>query len=58
MEFLSQKGVPFVAKDISVDLEARDELIALGSRATPTIKVGDQVLIGFNPGKLLNALGL
>jgi hypothetical protein len=58
MEFLSRSGVPFVAKDVSVDLEAREELIALGSRSTPTIKVGDEVLIGFSPTKLGTLLGL
>jgi len=58
MEFLSRSGVPFVAKDVSVDLEAREELIALGSRSTPTIKVGDEVLIGFSPTKLGKLLGL
>ncbi len=57
MEFLSQRGIPFVAKDVSTDLEARAELIALGSRSTPTIKVGGEVLIGFNPAKLLALLG-
>ena len=57
MEFLSQRGIPFVAKDVSTDLEARAELIALGSRSTPTIKVGHEVLIGFNPAKLLTLLG-
>ena len=57
MEFLSQRGIPFVAKDVSTDLEARAELIALGSRSTPTIKVGGDVLIGFNPAKLLALLG-
>ena len=57
MEFLSQRGVPFVAKDVSTDLEARAELIALGSRSTPTIKVGGDVLIGFNPAKLVALLG-
>jgi len=57
MEFLSQRGIPFVAKDVSTDLEARAELIALGSRSTPTIKVGPEVLIGFNPAKLLTLLG-
>jgi glutaredoxin len=58
MEFLSRKGVPFVAKDVSVDHDARAELIALGSRSTPTIKVGGDVLIGFNPTKLAQLLGL
>jgi len=57
MEFLSQRGVAFVAKDVSADPEARSELIALGSRSTPTIKVGDDVLIGFQPAKLLALLG-
>ena len=57
MEFLSQRGIPFVAKDVSTDLEARAELIALGSRSTPTIKVGVEVLIWFNPAKLLALLG-
>ena len=57
MEFLSQRGIPFVAKDVSTDTEARAELIALGSRSTPTIKVGAEVLIGFNPAKLLALLG-
>ena len=57
MEFLSQRGIPFVAKDVSTDLGARAELIALGSRSTPTIKVGGEVLIGFNPAKLLALLG-
>ena len=57
MEFLSQRGVAFVAKDVSADAEARSELIALGSRSTPTIKVGDDVLIGFQPAKLLALLG-
>ena len=58
MEFLSQKGVAFTAKDVSTDLEARRELITLGSRATPTITIDDQVLVGFDPKKLGAALGL
>ncbi len=56
MEFLSQKGVPFIAKDVSTDEDAQRELIQLGSRSTPTIKVDDEVLIGFSPSKLLAVL--
>jgi len=58
MEFLSHKGIVFTAKDVSVDLEARQELIALGSRATPTITVDGQMLIGFDPTKLAALLGI
>ena len=48
----------FVAKDVSSDMEARQALIALGSRSTPTITVDGEVLIGFNPVKLAQVLGL
>ena len=57
MEFLKQKGVPFVAKNVSEDAEAQEELLALGSRSTPTIKIGDEILIGFSPAKITKALG-
>ena len=56
MAWLSQKGVVFVAKDVSTDMDARDELIALGSRSTPTIIVDGQPFIGFSPQKLSAAL--
>lgn len=58
MEFLSQKGVAFTSKDISTDMEARKELVGLGSRATPTIKIDDEVIIGFDRGKLSALLGI
>jgi len=58
MEFLSQKDVAYTAKDISTDMEARKELVSLGSRATPTIVVDDEVIIGFDRGKLSTLLGV
>ncbi len=58
MEFLSQKGIPFTAKDISSDMEARKDLINLGSRATPTITVDSDVIIGFDRARLSNLLGI
>jgi len=53
MEFLSQHGIEFEAKDVREDLGALRELVALGSRSTPTIVVGEEVMIGFEPDKLL-----
>lgn len=53
MEFLSRNGIPFVHKDVSEDYQAQQELVELGSMSTPTIKVGDQVMIGFRPAELL-----
>jgi hypothetical protein len=52
MEYLASKGVPFVAKDILASEAAQQELLALGSRSTPTIKVGDEVMIGFSVSRL------
>jgi len=53
MEFLSQQKIPFVGKDVSADEKAAEELMALGSMSTPTIVVDGQVLVGFNPQRLL-----
>ncbi len=58
MEFLSQKGVAYTAKDISTDMEARKEFVSLGSKATPTITVDSEVIIGFDRGKLAALLGI
>lgn len=58
MEFLSQKGVPYTEKDISVDPEARKDLVnKLNSRATPTIVIDGEVVIGFDRAKLQALLG-
>lgn len=56
MEYLTKKGIPFVAKNVATDEAAQRELTALGVSSTPTIKVGDEILIGFSPSKLAKAL--
>ena len=53
MEFLSQQKIPFVSKDVTEDEKAAEELMALGSMSTPTIVVDGQMLVGFNPQRLL-----
>jgi glutaredoxin len=58
-EFLSQKGIKYVVKDISQDVEAYKELVTkYRSMGTPTTIIGDQVIIGFGRQKLEKALGL
>ncbi len=51
-EFLSQNGVRHVAKDISRDRTALRELLALGSRSTPTTVIDGEIIIGFDRRKL------
>lgn len=54
--FLAAQGVKFEYKDVQADPEALSELVALNSRSTPTIVVGEEVMIGFDPERLLQLL--
>lgn len=56
--FLKEHGVGFVEKNIADDPAARDELIGLGFRAVPVIKVGDETMLGFSAPRLRRMLGL
>jgi glutaredoxin len=58
-QFLSSQQIPFDEKDVAHDREALLELVEVHkSQITPTILVGDQVLIGYDRNKLAAALGL
>jgi glutaredoxin len=51
--FLSERGIEFEERDVSVDREAvRDLVEKYESRSTPTIVVGDEVMIGYDPDRL------
>lgn len=54
--FLQVHEVPFEYKDVQADPVALRELIELNSRSTPTIVVGDEVMIGFDPDRLQTLL--
>ena len=56
-EFLSQKKIPYVDRDISIDEKALDELSALGFMTTPVIKIDDEVVVGFDRKRLEALLG-
>ncbi|HLJ91054.1 MAG TPA: glutaredoxin domain-containing protein [Candidatus Angelobacter sp.] len=52
-EFLVARGVEFEEKDVTADSQAVRELTdQYKSRSTPTIVVGDEVMIGFDPARL------
>jgi glutaredoxin len=52
-EFLSQKGVPYIEKDVSKDRAAAQEMIAKTNQmGVPVISVGDQYVIGFDRRRL------
>ena len=51
-EFLSQKGVEFTERDITVDDTAIAELEELGYMTTPVTVVEGEVVVGFNRERL------
>jgi glutaredoxin 3 len=51
--------VPFAAKNIAQDAAAREELITkTGRMAVPVITVDDEVIVGFDRGRLKRLLGV
>jgi len=57
-EFFASNGVKYTERNISEDDAARDELIGLGFRAVPVIRVGSETMVGFSAKRLRTLLGL
>ena len=55
-EFLSRAGAAFTVINVDEDDRAYDALIAHGLRTVPVTVVGDQVIRGYNPAALEQAL--
>ncbi len=55
-EFLSQKGIEYVEKNVAVDESALAELEKLGVMSTPVTVIDGQIIIGFDQKKLEEAL--
>ena len=57
-EFLSHHGVAFDEQIVDQDAAALKAFKQTGSRGTPTIMVGEEMIIGFDRGRLEQLLGL
>ena len=58
-DFFQENNVAFTEHDVASDLEKRQEMIDLTSQmGVPVIRIGDDVVIGFDKGKLTELLGL
>ena len=59
---LSHAGVPFITKNVELDLNAYHELLALGFRTVPVTIIGEREtaisIVGFKESELLAALAL
>ena len=50
--FLTQKGVEFEEKNVREDHAAMQEMVRIGSQATPTTVIDGEVIIGFDPKRI------
>ena len=55
-EFLRLRGREFTERNVSVDLQGRQELLDLGFDATPVTVIGDTVVDGFDVDEIDAAL--
>ena len=54
--YLSQKGLEFTERNVSLDEDARQDLLSLGYRSTPVTVIDDQKVVGYSPPNLEQAL--
>lgn len=55
-EYLSQKGLQFIERDIAQDPAALTELKKLGYMTTPVIVIHGTIVVGFDSEKIDQAL--
>ena len=57
-EYLSQKNVKFIERDVSKDAKAINDLKKMGVMTTPVTVIDDQVVVGFDQQKIERLIGL
>jgi len=58
-EFFTEKGVQFTNYDVASDAAKRQEMIQMtGQLGVPVIVIGDEVMVGFDRGRLAQKLGI
>lgn len=56
-EWLGAKNIPFVDYNVGEDLEKRKEMVEMtGQLGVPVIRVGEDVMVGFNQAQLAKIL--
>ena len=51
-DFLNSKGVNYIEKNISVDMEARKELMKMGHMGVPVTIINGAEIVGFNKDEI------
>ena len=58
-DFFSANNVAFTDNDVATNLEKRKEMVDMtGQMGVPVIRIGDDIVVGFDEGKIKELLGL
>jgi len=58
-EFFNENNVAYTENDVASDAEKRQEMIDMtGQMGVPVIRIGDDVVIGFDEPKIKELLGM
>ena len=58
-DFFKEKGVVYEEFDVAANQEKRAEMVDMtGQMGVPVIRIGDDVIIGFNKPKIVELLGI
>ena len=58
-DYFTANNVKYTEHDVAADAEKRQEMIEMTNQmGVPVIRIGDDVVIGFDEGKLKELLGL
>jgi glutaredoxin len=56
-DWLKEKNIPFTDYNVGSDLEKRKEMVEItGQMGVPVIKIGNNVMVGFNPEQIAKML--
>lgn len=57
--FFDEHNVSYTEHDVAADLEKRKEMIDMtGQMGVPVIRIGDDVVVGFDEGKIKELVGV
>jgi glutaredoxin 3 len=58
-DFFGENNVTFTEFDVASDLDKRKEMVDMtGQMGVPVIRIGDDVVVGFDEGKVRELLGM
>ncbi|QQR65429.1 glutaredoxin family protein [Candidatus Kaiserbacteria bacterium] len=58
-DFFTANNIPFEEHNVATDLEKRKEMVDMtGQMGVPVIRIGDDVIVGFDEAKVKELLGI